>query len=79
VRHVDLLYHEATYLKDKLDKAISRFHSTGEQAAMLAKKAEVKKLLIGHFSSTYESLDEFLAEAKEIFPDTQLAWKGKHL
>ena len=77
VRHVDLLYHEATYLKDKLDKAISRFHSTGEQAAMLAKKAEVKKLLIGHFSSTYESLDEFLAEAKEIFPDTQLALEGQ--
>jgi len=77
VRHVDLLYHEATYLKDKLDKATSRFHSTSEQAAMLAKRAEVKKLLIGHFSSTYESLEDFLAEAKEIFPDTQLALEGQ--
>jgi len=77
VQRVDLLYHEATYLKDKLDKAVSRFHSTSEQAAMLAKKAEVKKLLIGHFSSTYETLDEFLAEAKAIFPDTQLALEGQ--
>ena len=77
VRHVDLLYHEATYLKDKLDKALTRFHSTSGQAAMLAKRGEVKKLLIGHFSSTYESLEDFLAEAKEIFPETQLALEGQ--
>ncbi len=77
VRGVNLLYHEATYLKDKSDKAASRFHSTSQQAALLAKLANVKKLLIGHFSSTYESLDEFLNEAKEIFPDTQLALEGQ--
>jgi ribonuclease Z len=77
VKHVNVLYHEATYLKDKTEKAASRFHSTSEQAAMLAKLAGVKKLLIGHFSSTYETLDEFLTEAKEIFPDTQLALEGQ--
>ncbi|HEX5150031.1 MAG TPA: ribonuclease Z [Parafilimonas sp.] len=77
VRHVDLLYHEATYLEDKLDKAVSRFHSTSGQAAMLAKRAAVKKLLIGHFSSTYESLDNFLVEAKKIFPATELALEGQ--
>ena len=77
VQHVDVLYHEATYLKDKIDKAASRFHSTSEQAAMLAKLAHVKKLLIGHFSSTYETLDDFLTEAKGIFPNTQLALEGQ--
>ncbi len=77
VKNVDLLYHESTYLKDKTDKAASRFHSTSEQAAMLAKLADVKKLLIGHFSSTYEYLDDFLSEAKAVFTDTQLALEGQ--
>lgn len=77
IAHVNMLYHEATYLNDKLDKAISRFHSTSAQAAAIAKLADVNKLLIGHFSSTYESLDDFLSEAKEIFPDTQLALEGQ--
>jgi ribonuclease Z len=77
VHNVNLLYHETTYLKDKADKAASRFHSTSEQAAALAKLADVRKLLIGHFSSTYESLDEFLNEAKAIFENTQLALEGQ--
>jgi len=77
VHNVNLLYHETTYLKDKADKAAIRFHSTSEQAAALAKLADVKKLLIGHFSSTYESLDEFLSEAKAIFENTQLALEGQ--
>ncbi len=77
VKHADVLYHEATYLKEKTDKAASRFHSTSEQAARIAKLAHVKKLLIGHFSSTYEVLDDFLVEAKEIFPNTQLALEGQ--
>jgi len=76
-RDVNMLYHEATYLKDKAEKAKSRFHSTSEQAAMLAKLANAKKLLIGHFSSTYETLDEFLHEAKEVFSNTQLALEGQ--
>lgn len=77
IKHVNMLYHEATYLKDKHEKAISRFHSTTVQAAQLAKLADVKKLIIGHFSSTYEKLDEFLIEAQEIFPETQLALEGQ--
>ena len=77
LKNINLLYHEATYLNDKLDKATARFHSTSRQAASLAKLAGVKKLIIGHFSSTYETLDEFLSEAKEIFPDTQLALEGQ--
>ncbi|MEO8712219.1 MAG: ribonuclease Z [Parafilimonas sp.] len=76
-QNVNLLYHEATYLNDNLDKAISRFHSTSVQAASLAKLAKVRKLILGHFSSKYEKLDEFLTEAKEVFPDTQLALEGQ--
>ena len=77
IENVNMLYHEATYLKDKHEKAISRFHSTTIQAAQLAKLAAVKRLLIGHFSSTYERLDDFLTEAQEVFPDTQLALEGQ--
>ncbi len=77
VKSANLLYHESTYLKDQLSKATSRFHSTAEQAATLAKLAGVQKLIIGHFSSKYENLHEFLVEAKEIFPNTQLALEGQ--
>ncbi len=76
ISKVDLLYHEATYLKDLPERAAARFHSTSIQAAAIAKKAEVKKLLIGHFSSKYESLDEFLTEATEVFENTELALEG---
>ena len=58
------------------DKAYERFHCTTKQAAEIAKKASVKKLLIGHFSSKYNSLEQFEAEAKEIFPNTELAIEG---
>ncbi|MGN6418223.1 MAG: ribonuclease Z [Pseudobacter sp.] len=73
---VDVLYHETTYLRELNDRAASRFHSTTEQAANIAKKAGVGRLLIGHFSSKYENLDQFQAEAREVFPDTDLAIEG---
>ncbi|MEN9685492.1 MAG: hypothetical protein RLZZ28_1278 [Bacteroidota bacterium] len=73
---VTLLYHEATYLKDLSERALARFHSTTEQAAQIAVKANAKKLLIGHFSSKYEKLDAFLEEAKAIFENTELALEG---
>jgi ribonuclease Z len=76
VKGVTMLYHEATYLKDQHQRAADRFHSTTIQAATIAKAAGVEKLLLGHFSSKYEVLDPFLSEAKEIFPNTQLAIEG---
>jgi ribonuclease Z len=76
VKGVDLLYHETTYLKDQHERAAARFHSTTIQAAEIAKLAGVKKLLIGHFSSKYETLDEFLTEATEVFENTELAIEG---
>ena len=76
VKGVNLMYHEATYLKDQVARAAERFHSTTAQAAAIAHKAGVDKLLIGHFSSKYETLDEFLIEAKEVFENTELALEG---
>lgn len=76
VKGVDLLYHETTYLKSAEDKATARFHCTTVQAGTIAKKADAKKLLIGHFSSRYETLEEFLTETMEVFENTELAIEG---
>lgn len=73
---VSMLYHEATYLKDLEERAAARYHSTTIQAASVAKHAGVQQLLIGHFSSKYESIDDFLTEAQSVFPNTQLAIEG---
>lgn len=75
-RGADMIYHETTYLDNLRDRAEARFHSTTRQAAEIAKKAGVKKLLIGHFSSKYNTLDEFEREAREVFPETELAIEG---
>lgn len=72
----DLLYHEATYLRDEQERATGRYHSTSDQAAAIAAKARAKKLLVGHFSSKYESVLPFLQECREIFPSTELAQEG---
>lgn len=73
---VTVMYHEATYLKDLAERADARFHSTTEQAATIALRAGVKKLLIGHFSSKYDKLDAFLEEAREVFKETELGIEG---
>jgi len=76
IRNADLIYHETTYLDALRERAEGRFHSTTRQAAEIAKRAEVKKLLIGHFSSKYAELAEFEQEAKEVFLNTELAMEG---
>lgn len=76
VKAVDLLYHETTYLKGLEERAAARFHCTTTQAASIAKLACAGRLIIGHFSSKYESLDAFLDEAKEVFENTELALEG---
>jgi ribonuclease Z len=76
IMQADLIYHETTYLDNLRERAEARFHSTTKQAAALAKKAGVKKLLIGHFSSKYDTLEEFEKEAREIFSNTELALEG---
>jgi ribonuclease Z len=76
VQGVNMLYHETTYLKDLEERARNRYHCTTIQAATIAKTAGVKQLLIGHFSSKYDKLDEFESEAREVFPNTYLALEG---
>ncbi len=77
IKGVDLLYHEATFLSDLEALAEKTFHSTARQAALLAQKAEVKQLIIGHFSSRYKDLTPFEDEARQVFENTSLAREGK--
>lgn len=67
VSGADLLYHEATFTEKQADRAKATKHSTAGQAAEIAKKADVKKLLLGHFSARFGSTKELLDEAKPIF------------
>jgi ribonuclease Z len=76
ISRVDLLYHEATFLQTHEDLARLTLHSTARQAAVLAAKAEVGKLVIGHFSTRYKKTDQFLEEARAVFENTELAVDG---
>lgn len=77
IRGVDLLYHDCTFLKEDTQRADKTFHSTTHQAASIAQKAAVKKLLVGHFSSRYKDLTPFVNEAREIFENSELALEGR--
>ena len=76
VKDVDLIYHETTYLDELAEHATKRYHSTTRQAGSIAKLANAKRLIIGHFSSKYENLEAFLSETIEVFPNTELAIEG---
>ena len=76
IQDADLIYHETTYLDHLRERAAERFHATTREAALIAKKANVKKLLIGHFSSKYDTLEEFETESREVFLNTELALEG---
>ena len=73
IENVDLLYHEATFAQSEAQRAKTTFHTTAKDAAGIAKQANAKKLVIGHFSSRYDDESLLLAEAQEIFPNTELA------
>lgn len=73
IKGVDLLFHEATFAEDAAPRAKETFHTTASQAARIARDAEVKKLLIGHFSARYDDEQVLLDEARAVFPNTQLA------
>jgi len=77
IQDTNLLYHEATFLSDKEDLAKKTRHSTAKQAALIAKNASVKKLIIGHYSSRYKDISLFKKEAEEVFKDVILAEAGK--
>lgn len=71
-----VLYHEATFLHELLDRANITHHSTALQAAEVAAQAGAEQLIIGHFSSRYKLLQPLLDEARTVFPNTQLAIEG---
>jgi ribonuclease Z len=77
IKNVNLLYHEATFASDMENRAIETYHSTAKQAGTIAKKANVKQLLIGHYSARYKELNVLLKEAREIFSNTLLAHEGE--
>ena len=76
VRNVDLLYHEATFADDNQELARTTFHSTGKDAATIALRAQVGKLLIGHFSARYKDNSPILEEALKVFPETRALAEG---
>lgn len=77
ISEVDLLYHEATFCDELSDLALKTYHTTARQAAQLAREANVKKLIIGHFSSRYKNVAPLVDEARQIFPNTFPANDGE--
>ncbi len=77
LRDVDLLYHEATFLDDRKDLAKKTMHATTKQAATIAKDANVKQLILGHYSGRYKNISEFKEEAQSVFTNSHLAEPGK--
>ncbi|HCF04312.1 ribonuclease Z [Flavobacterium sp.] len=77
IENVDVLYHESTFLESEDALALKTLHSTAKQAARIALKANVKQLILGHYSTRYDSITVFQEEAKTIFPEVLLADDGK--
>ena len=77
IADIDLLYHEATFITEDQAKAHETKHSTASEAARIAQKAKVKKLIIGHFSARYHSPEVLLTEAQQTFQPTYLAIEGE--
>ena len=75
---VNLLYHDATYANDNKERAKKTYHSTAEQAAVFAKKANAGKLLLGHFSTRYKTTRIHTKEARAIFPNTYSVKDGEN-
>ena len=73
---VNLIYHEATFSEDMRERAGLTYHSTARQAAEVAKAANAKKLILGHFSTRFKDLSPLLDEAKKVFENTELAVEG---
>ncbi len=77
IKNVDVLYHESTFLDKNKKLAEPTKHSTAKQAATIAKKANVKRLILGHYSTRYNGINEFKVEANTVFDNVELAEDGK--
>jgi ribonuclease Z len=76
ISNVDVLYHETTFSEELVERAIETGHSTTKDAANIAKEANVKKLLIGHYSKRYKNLNVLLEESKQYFNNSYLTKEG---
>ncbi|MEN2413378.1 ribonuclease Z [Flavobacterium mesophilum] len=76
IENVDVLYHESTFLESEASLAQKTLHSTAKEAARIALRANVKQLVLGHYSTRYDGLERFKQEAEEIFPNVLLADDG---
>jgi ribonuclease Z len=72
-RNATLFLCESTYLDEHRDLAKLHNHLTAKQAALIAKEAGVKELILTHFSARYQNLKPFEQEARTIFPNTHVA------
>lgn len=77
IENVDVLYHESTFLESEESLAQKTLHSTAKEAARIALKANVKQLILGHYSTRYDSISLFKEEAATIFSEVALAEDGK--
>ena len=77
IKYVDVLYHESTFLEKNEKLATPTKHSTAKQAATIAKMANVKTLILGHYSTRYDNLNDFKVEANTVFSNVELAKDGK--
>jgi ribonuclease Z len=78
-RNVDILLCEATYCESEAKQAHEYMHLTARQAAEIARDSHVGKLVLTHFSQRYLTLNTLLQEAREVFPNTQLAHDCQHI
>ena len=77
IQNADILYHEATFLESEALLAKKTMHATAKEAATIALKANVKQLILGHYSTRYESIALFKEEAETIFEEVLLGDDGK--
>lgn len=73
IKNVSVLYHESTFLETHKEYCDITKHSTAKQAATIAKNAKVGKLILGHYSTRYESIELFKDEAQKVFKNTDIA------
>lgn len=76
IQEVDLLYHEATFTEEYRSRAKATFHSTAKDAALIAQKANVKKLILGHLSARYDNGKAHIIEAEPFFNTVQVVEDG---
>ncbi|WP_269222711.1 ribonuclease Z [Flavobacterium sp. IMCC34518] len=77
IENVTVLYHESTFLQSEESLASKTMHSTAKEAAKIALKANANQLILGHYSTRYDSIQLFKEEAETVFKNVLLADDGK--